>query len=416
MTRGERGQSQHAAALLAELQPNARVGTYDRHCLIVIVPHARPEAAMQLARTLAVRLSGRGRIACGVAIHPEMATTPAQLVGSAERAARRGTATDPVVLAPPLPYVVEPRSGYAAPASGPLAELAPQWLSALANARAALLLGEAGAGKQSVARSLHAQGPRREAPFRVVNCAAIPEDAIANVLFAQDKSGAFAQAQGGSLFLDDVAALPLTVQATLARALESRSLPDGSAFDVQCLASSYQDLDALCAQGRFRSDLLQQLNGTVFKVPSLRERSAEILPLAEHFVANICAQWGSAVPRLTDETRTLLGAYSWPGNADELRHAMERAVALAEDDTITPSEFPEHVRLAIATNEPLPMTRSGFLDLRASLIDHEAMLIRQALQLSRGNQRKAASLLKLPLRTLERKLRNLGGRSRLMAS
>jgi arginine utilization regulatory protein len=122
------------------------------------------------------------------------------------------------------------------------------------------------------------------------------------------------------------------------------------------------------------------------------------------------------VPRLTDETRNLLGAYSWPGNVDELRHAMERAVALAEDDTITPAEFPEHVRLAIATTEPLPIMRNGFLDLRASLIDHEAMLIRQALQLSRGNQRKAAALLKLPLRTLERKLRNLGGRARLMAS
>ena len=410
-SRGERGQSQHAAALLAELQPNARVGAYDRHSLLVIVPQARPEAAMQLARTLAVRLSGRGRMSCGVAIHPEMATTPAQLVGSAERAARRATATEQVVLAPALPFVVEPRATYAVPRSGPVAELTPRWLGEIAEARSVVLLGEAGAGKQSIARALHGQGPRKDGAFKVVNCAAIPEEAIVEVLL-----GAFAQVQGGSLFLDDVAALPAAAQITLARVLETRSLGDGQPLDVQCFASSHQDLEAASAQGRFSRDLLQQLSGATIKLPALRERAAEILPLAEHFVSSICAQWGSTIPRLTDDTRSLLQAYSWPGNVDELRHVMERAVALAEDDVITPTEFPEHVRSAIATHEPMPPLRNGFLDLRASLIDHEAMLIRQALQLSRGNQRKAASLLKLPLRTLERKLRNLGGRQRLMAS
>lgn len=417
--RGERGQSQHAAAILSELQPSARVGAYDRHALLIVCPQTRADVAIQLARTLAVRLSGRGRIASGVAAHPEMASSPAELVSAAERAARRANGAEPVVLAPALPYVVEPRASYSAPAFGVLADLLPRWQAASSQAGAVLMLGEAGAGKQSIAQAIHAQSARKNAPFKVVHCAAIPEDSIANVLFGTDRAGAFAEAKGGTLFLEDVAALSLTAQALLVQALETRTLPGSTqVLDVQCVAATHHDLAALCAQGRFRADLLQLLSGVKFEVPALRNRTEEIVSLAEHFVASISAQWGAIAPRITDESRALLADYAWPGNVSELRHVMERAVALAEDDTITAAEFPEHVRLAVGGEaEPeRPSLPRGFLDLRASLLDHEAMLIRQALQLTRGNQRKAASLLKLPLRTLERKLRNLGGRQRLMAS
>ena len=421
--RGERGQSQHVAALLAELSPTARVGAYDRHSLLVVLPQARVDAATQLARTLAVRLSGRGRLACGVAVYPDTGSTPAQLLSAAERATRRACAAESVVVAPALPYVLDPRGTFAAPAAGVLAELLPKFQADFAAAQTVLMLGEAGAGKQTVAHALHQQSARKSGPFKVVHCAAIPEDAIANVLFGNDRAGAFMQAQGGTLYLDDVAALPASVQATLARVLETRSLPaaDGgaTALDVQCVAATHHDIEALVAQGRFRADLLALLGGTRLSMPALRARREEILPLAEHFIANISAQWGAVAPRITDESRAMLLEYAWPGNVSELRHVMERAVALSEDDTITPAEFPEHLRSAVAgPSEPerMPALRSGFLDLRASLLDHEAMLIRQALQLTRGNQRKAAGLLKLPLRTLERKLRNLGGRQRLMAS
>ncbi len=423
MSRSERGQSQHAAAILAELQPGARVGTYDRHSLLVVFPQARVEAATQLARTLAVRLSGRGRIACGVAVHPDMASTPAQLLSAAERAARRASAAEPVVIATQLPYVLDPRGSYAAPASGPLAELLPKWSAEFAASPTVLMLGEAGAGKQTLALALQRQSPRNSAPFKVVHCAAIPEEAISGVLFSTDAKGAFVQAQGGTLYLDDVAALPAAAQAALARVLESKKLAAATgdvALDVQVIAATHHDLDALTAQGRFRSDLLALLGAkSKLVVPALRARNDEILPLAEHFVTNICAQWGAVAPRITEESRAMLRDFAWPGNVSELRHVMERAVALSEDDTITPAEFPEYLRGTVAgTSEPerLPTPRNGFLDLRASLLDHEAMLIRQALQLTRGNQRKAAGLLKLPLRTLERKLRNLGGRQRLMAS
>jgi two-component system response regulator AtoC len=416
--RGERGQAQHAAAILAELQPSARVGSYDRYALLIVCPQTRAESATQLARTLAVRLSGRGRIACGVAAHPEMASSPAELVSAAERAARRANEAEPVVLAPALPYVVEPRLSFAAPVAGVLAEALPRWQAASAQAAAVLMLGEAGAGKQSIAHAIHAQGARKSGPFRVVHCSAIPEDAIANVLFAADRS-AFADAKGGTLFLEDVAALSLAAQALLVQTLQARTLPGSSqVLDVQCVAATHHDLAALCAQGRFRADLLELLSAVKLEVPALRNRTEEVLSLAEYFIAGISAQWGAVAPRITDESRALLADYAWPGNVSELRHVMERAVALAEDDTITPTEFPEHVRTAVAGEaepERVSLPR-GFLDLRASLLDHEAMLIRQALQLTRGNQRKAASLLKLPLRTLERKLRNLGGRQRLMAS
>jgi transcriptional regulator of acetoin/glycerol metabolism len=418
LNRGERGQAQHAAAILAELQPSARVGSYDRYALLIVCPQTRAESATQLARTLAVRLSGRGRIACGVAAHPEMASSPAELVSAAERAARRANGAEPVVVAPALPYVVEPRASFAAPVAGVLAEALPRWQAASAQAGAVLMLGEAGAGKQTIAQAMHLQSARKNGPFKVVHCSAIPEDAIASVLFATDR-GAFADAKGGTLFLEDVAALSLAAQSLLVQTLETRTLPGAAQpLDVQCVASTHHDLGALCAQGRFRADLLQLLNAVKLEVPALRNRSEEILALAEHFVTGISAQWGAVAPRITEESRSLLADYAWPGNVSELRHVMERAVALAEDDSITPAEFPEHVRTAVAgESEPERVSLPrGFLDLRASLLDHEAMLIRQALQLTRGNQRKAASLLKLPLRTLERKLRNLGGRQRLMAS
>jgi DNA-binding NtrC family response regulator len=422
LNRGERGQSQHAAAILAELQPQARVGTYDRHALLIVSPQTRADVATQLARTLAVRLSGRGRIACGVAAHPEMASSPAELVSAAERAARRSNTAEPVVLAPALPFVFEPRASYSAPVAGQVAELLPRWQVASADARAVLMLGEAGSGKQSIAQAIHAASARKSAPFKVVHCSAIPEDAIAGVLFGAERAGAFAETEGGTLFLDDVAALSPAAQALLVQVLETRSLPAAGGgskpLDVACVAATHHDLEALCAQGRFRADLLGLLSAVRFDVPALRNRSEEIVSLAEHFVAAISAQWGAVAPRITDESRALLADYAWPGNIGELRHVMERAVALAEDDTITPAEFPEHVRTAVAGEaEPEKVSMpKGFLDLRASLLDHEAMLIRQALQLTRGNQRKAASLLKLPLRTLERKLRNLGGRHHLMAS
>lgn len=423
LSRGQRGQSQHAAAVLAELQPNARVGAYDRNALLVVSPQTRADAATQLARTLAVRLSGHGKIACGVAAHPEMAASPAELVSAAERAARRANINEPVVLAPAVPFVFEPRAAIATPSAGALADLMPSWRAASADAAAVLLLGEAGAGKQSVAQALHSGSTRANGPFKVVHCAAIPEDAIAGVLFGTDRPGALAEAAGGTLFLDDVAALSLAAQAALVQALQTRTLPaaDGGTrpLAVQIIAATHHDLAALVAQGAFRDDLLQLLSAVRLELPALRNRTEEILSLAQHFVNAISAQWGATPPRITDESRSLLADYAWPGNVSELRHVMERAVALAEDDSITPAEFPEHVRNAVAgaaaEEERVTLPR-GFLDLRASLLDHEAMLIRQALQLTRGNQRKAASLLKLPLRTLERKLRNLGGRHRLMAS
>ena len=304
-----------------------------------------------------------------------------------------------------------------ASAAGVLAESLPRWQAATAQAAAVLMLGEAGAGKQSLAQAIHAQSARKSGPFKVVHCSAIPEEAIASVLFGTDRS-AFADAKGGTVFLEDVAALSLAAQALLVQTLETRTLPGSTqALDVQCVAATHHDLASLCAQGRFRADLLQLLSAVKLEVPALRARSEEILSLAQHFVAGISAQWGVVAPRITDESRALLADYAWPGNVSELRHVMERAVALAEDDTITPAEFPEHIRTAIGGEvEPERSLPRGFLDLRASLLDHEAMLIRQALQLTRGNQRKAASLLKLPLRTLERKLRNIGGRQRLMAS
>ena len=429
--RNELGHPQQLAAGLVELCPAARVGTYDRHALLAVCRGTEPERAVQIARTLAVRVSGRGHIVCGVAVHPETASSPAQLLSAAERAARRASAFEPVVLAPALPYIGDARGSQLLRTPGPLQNLLVSWQADTREARALFILGEAGSGKEVVARELHFQGPRSQGPFKTVNCAAIPASELERVLFGHvradadsDTRGAFEQAQGGSLFFDDISALPAAAQAAIARVLAAGKLrsTDGSelTLDLQCSAAADRDPATLIAAGMLDRDLYAQLGARILRVPALRQRREEIMPLADHFAQTISAQWGNVTPRINDESRALLQSYAWPGNVSELRHVVERAVALAEDDTITPAELPEHLRGSNAAGlEHARLTSvhgSSLLDLRARLQDHEAMLIRQALQLSRGNQRKAALLLKLPLRTLERKLRNLGGRERLMAS
>jgi DNA-binding NtrC family response regulator len=426
--RGELAQAPQLAAAFGELCPAARIGTYDRHALLAVCRGTEPERAVQIARTLAVRVSGRGHIVCGVAVHPETASSPAQLLSAAERAARRASAFEPVVLAPALPYVSEAKASHYLRSPGPLAHLLSGWQAESRDARALFVLGDAGTGKEVVARELHFQGPRRNGPFKTVHCAAIPVSEVERILFGHVRAdneklaGVFEQAQGGTLFFDDISALPAGAQAAIARVISAGKLRalDGSelTLDLQCIASTDRDPAAAVVSGMLDRELCALLSRTILRVPQLRQRRDEIMPLAEYFAASISAQWGSVTPRINDEARAVLSKHDWTGNVSELRHVIERAVALAEDDVITPAELPEHLRGVPGSVEHLRITANGksMLDLRARLQDHEALLIRQALQLSRGNQRKAALLLKLPLRTLERKLRNLGGRERLMAS
>jgi DNA-binding NtrC family response regulator len=218
-----------------------------------------------------------------------------------------------------------------------------------------LITGETGTGKELVARAIHYNGPRRDAPFVDVNCAAIPDLLLESELFGHEKGaftsatatkpGLFELANGGTLFLDEIGHLPLSLQGKLLRALEertvrrvggTRSIP----VDVRVIAATHVNLAASVRRGEFREDLYYRLEVMAIELPPLRARRDDILPLARHFLARFAAQYGVPTPRLSASAEQALKTRDWPGNVRELRNAIERAVLLATDAVLGPEAFP----------------------------------------------------------------------------
>ncbi|HET6338012.1 MAG TPA: sigma 54-interacting transcriptional regulator [Polyangiales bacterium] len=302
-----------------------------------------------------------------------------------------------------------------------------------------LLFGETGTGKELIAAALHEQGPRRNRPFKVVNCAAIPETLVESVLFGhvkgaftgatRDQAGAFAQAHGGTVFLDEVGELSRDAQAALLRVLDTHRLcPVGGSLDIEVdvrvIAATHRDLACMTRSGSFRLDLYHRLKGMVLHIPPLRERREEIAPLAKYFLRRA----GSTL-ELSRDALACMYAYRWPGNVRELRNLIERAIVVSDGSEICLDDLPSELRdeatdeaqhsdarCAGARREPIALDEvsasNDALDLRASLEQHELALISEALQRSGGNRRTAARLLRLPLRTFERKLQAFGSRIR----
>lgn len=281
-----------------------------------------------------------------------------------------------------------------------------------------LIAGESGTGKELVARALHRNSPRQDGPFVAVNCAALPESLLESELFGhvrgaftdarEPRKGLFVEATGGTLLLDEIAELPLSLQPKLLRVLEDQRVrPLGSSTEIRCdvrvLAASHCDLDKAVAEGRFRSDLYYRLNVIQLELPPLRQRGNDILLLAMQFIDQISRRFNKSVTGLAEPAAACLLAYDWPGNVRELRNAIERAVALTLHDQLIVDDFPEAIRRR--SGSPSPSTLARAEEPVLTLEEMEQQYIRRVLDRFDGNRTLAARLLGIDRKTLYRKLK-----------
>ena len=286
-----------------------------------------------------------------------------------------------------------------------------------------LLTGETGSGKSFVARLLHESGPRAHEPFRVINCAAIPENLLESELFGHERGafsgalasrvGAFESAGVGTLLLDEIGELPLASQAKLLRVLEERRFERvGSNREItlqaRVICATNCDLAAMVEEGRFRRDLFFRVSVVTVRVPPLCERGDDLIALAERILGDLAPSAGRRIAGFSPAALDVIRRYSWPGNVRELRNALERAVVLGDDPRIEPGDLPEAI-VAAAASRPLvtPAAGEGGLTVRlpATLEWLETKAIEAALAATGGNRTRAAALLGIHRMTLFKKLR-----------
>ena len=304
-----------------------------------------------------------------------------------------------------------------APSSRRLVELARR---VAASDCTVLIVGESGTGKEVLARYIHRHSPRAGGPFVAVNCAAIPENMLEAMLFGYERgaftgahalhAGKFEQAHTGTLLLDEVTEMPLSLQAKLLRVLQEREVErlGGRApmpIDVRVLATTNRRIREEVAAGRFREDLYYRLNVFPLAIAPLRSRREDVLPLAMQLLSARTPP-GMRVPALSAEAAHLLLTYSWPGNVRELDNVMQRALILANGPVIKP----EHIQFEML-NEPADATPAPDAQscgtLARSLHETERDLILDALRAGRGNRREAAERLGISPRTLRYKIARL---------
>ncbi len=277
-----------------------------------------------------------------------------------------------------------------------------------------LITGESGSGKDLLARWIHEKGPRRDAPFLKIDCASLPAELVESELFGHER-GAFTSAvarkpgrlemvQGGTVVLDEVAALAPAVQAKLLRVLEERTFTrlGGSEtlrMDARLMALTNADLSRAVAAGTFREDLYFRLHVVAIAIPPLRERTVDISALTAHFLARLGPVHGRTGARLDAAALRLLEAYPWPGNARELKNAIERALLLGRDSLLTPADFPDILRAATGPGQAAAVR---------PLIELEREAIHAALEAMHYKIGRAAEALGISRKTLLDKRKKYG--------
>ncbi len=285
--------------------------------------------------------------------------------------------------------------------------------------------GESGTGKELVARMIHEQGSRSDKAFVPVNCGAIPSELMESEFFghvkgsftgaSSDKLGLFQSAHQGTLFLDEVADLPISMQVKLLRAIQEKAVKSVGAeneitIDVRILSATHKDLLSMVENGGFRQDLFYRINVIEIDVPSLREHIEDIPLLVEHFLNKIAQSWSTEIPKITSDAINLLQNYNFPGNVRELENILERAMTMCEDNQITSNDL----RLTNNKTSILPKETNGIenvdddeLSLNPLLSNKEREVIIKALEKTKYNKTAAAKILGISFRQLRYRLKKL---------
>lgn len=384
------------------------------------------------------QLSSRG-VRVGLALLPGMAADAHELLGGAQQALARSTRQQSIVYAASEQPPTEAESDLLV-ASELMSNLLETVERAARSDIPVLLEGETGTGKELIARRLHDASARSAGPLKTLNCGALNRNLLESTLFghekgaftgaAQQKKGLFEQAEGGSIFLDEIGELPLEAQASLLRVVENKVVTRlGSSqelpVNVRLLAASHRNLELMTEQGQFRQDLWFRLNAVTLNVPPLRERPEDIPLLARFFLKRAAHSSKRSGLSLDSAALELLMAYQWPGNVRELRNEMDRAAVIGSTAEIGVHDLSDRLRSGASKKlrAPLPILETDPISngpnkptlkpnltqaLRPQMLAHEHELLVASLEACDWNQTLAAQYLDLPRRTLVHKLRQHG--------
>jgi two-component system, NtrC family, response regulator AtoC len=303
---------------------------------------------------------------------------------------------------------------------------------ARSDATTVLIQGESGTGKELVAKAIHYGSARADKPFMAINCAALPVNLLETELMGHEKGaftdakatkkGLFELADGGTVFLDEIGDMDLSMQAKLLRMLEERTFKRVGGIkdirvDVRLVSATNQELSKAMSEGKFRKDLYYRLQVVPIVVPPLRNRGRDVILLAYHFINYFSQECHKNIHRITREAEDILLAYTWPGNVRELKNVIERAMILEVESEIQPEHLPQELLDSVADAAApaggalgAPISLDGFIipESGLSIEEVEHALVRKSLDMANGNQTKAAQLLKMPRDAFRRRMKRFG--------